>query len=551
MTAIETRSAKQSYLLLIFFFNVAVTSTLVCPHSVYIRVYPQDVFGFLDGIHRIVSGQVPNRDFSTPIGALVYALPALFVRLGANPLLSLAYAQGALLALNFLILVNLLKTRIPGILGLLFAVWTTMLLAARMNLGQAVQLVTFAENYNRCSTVFLSEILIFLIPSQTSERLRAAYDVICLSGLSLALFYTKMTYFAVAVASLALLSLTSRQNLIVVIKATIIFLVIVGAIELKYRLLGGYFGALMMASHVSGAVRGNFFSISNLILGNVPELAVCAIAPLVVLYVEHKLTLKEVIIFVFVVVASILLINQNAQTSVLAVPFTLLFVTLNILQQRTDIGSQQLTSVGFLYLAIGVMFAWYTYPLALNTVISFTRSISRTQPMGAEPVTSRFLIDWKQEDPRLLRDLIKGDGSPFDIFARARASATNIIGMRLSAAEYAISIDDGVRGVRAYCGIDPGILTMDTVNPFPAILSLAPAGEVLFFTGERMIPAHDYPSAEFIFRNASCLMDPKMPLNYSDRELFFTLYGPFIRRQFVIAGETDYWTIYTRINHKR
>src|SRR5689334_3610687 len=79
------------------------------PDLVYIRQNPQDVFGFLDGIHRMALGQVAHRDFSTHLGFLVYALPALFVRFGIDPVLSLAYAQAALLILNFVILVHLLN----------------------------------------------------------------------------------------------------------------------------------------------------------------------------------------------------------------------------------------------------------------------------------------------------------------------------------------------------------------------------------------------------------------------------------------------------------
>src|SRR5918997_648468 len=39
--------------------------------------YVNDLFIFLDGAHRVVSGQVPNRDFHTVLGPLVYWIPGI------------------------------------------------------------------------------------------------------------------------------------------------------------------------------------------------------------------------------------------------------------------------------------------------------------------------------------------------------------------------------------------------------------------------------------------------------------------------------------------
>src|SRR5207237_10470170 len=50
---------------------------LAAPGQTVSARYLNDLMVFLDGGHRIVSGQIPNRDFHTPLGPLVSLLPAV------------------------------------------------------------------------------------------------------------------------------------------------------------------------------------------------------------------------------------------------------------------------------------------------------------------------------------------------------------------------------------------------------------------------------------------------------------------------------------------
>src|SRR5918994_6922835 len=49
---------------------------LALPGQTVTTAYLNDLFIFLDGAHRIASGQVHNRDFHTALGPLVYYIPA-------------------------------------------------------------------------------------------------------------------------------------------------------------------------------------------------------------------------------------------------------------------------------------------------------------------------------------------------------------------------------------------------------------------------------------------------------------------------------------------
>ena len=57
--------------------TLLVAAALVVPGRTFTTVYAQDLFVFLDGAWRMVAGQLPNRDFHTPLGLVAYALPAL------------------------------------------------------------------------------------------------------------------------------------------------------------------------------------------------------------------------------------------------------------------------------------------------------------------------------------------------------------------------------------------------------------------------------------------------------------------------------------------
>ncbi|CAA9306829.1 MAG: FIG00986277: hypothetical protein, partial [uncultured Microvirga sp.] len=55
---------------------VAGALLLALPGETVTTAYLNDLFIFLDGAHRIMAGQVPNRDFHTPLGPLAFYIPA-------------------------------------------------------------------------------------------------------------------------------------------------------------------------------------------------------------------------------------------------------------------------------------------------------------------------------------------------------------------------------------------------------------------------------------------------------------------------------------------
>jgi hypothetical protein len=530
---------------ILFTFVSLLIFMTIFPGSIYIRQYPQDIFGFLDGIHRTVSGQIAHRDFSSVLGIMVYALPALFVRFGVDPVLSLAYAQAVLLILNFVVLFHLLNTRISGLPGLLFGLWTALALAARMNLGEYPQYVTFAMNYDRYCTVFLSEIVLmsFIRPRNANGQ-KIIIEAVLISLLTLIIFYSKITFFMVAVAALLLLSLTSRTNATRMIVAMLLFLIVAVSLEVRYRFHRAYFADLVIAVQSSDSRLFDYKGVLWLTLRNLPELVLCVIVPFIILSRNWVLSSLDGLTFLFVAGASVLLLSQNAQQEVLALPFLLLLIALDIIDRRTERGTRLVVSKGLIYAITIWMWFLYSYPLVVNCTFSFAKSIWGGKPIGTENTLKRFVIDWRNSDPQLTHDIIRGGGSSFDLFDRTRVSATGIPGMFLSEAEYAISLEDGFKAARAGCGESARILTADLMNPFPAVLDLPVGGGMIYLQPNRTFSIKSHLPPDKMFNSITCVMVPKMPIAYPARQLFLSVYDEYLKRSFEMRAETDYWIVY-------
>src|SRR5215208_3218275 len=105
---------------------------LALPGRTVTTAYVNDLFIFLDGAHRVVSGQVPNRDFHTALGPLVYYIPAAGLLLsghfgGAMPLGTALFMVAVAPAMA-----HVLASRLRPAIALPFAAFLLLILAVPM-----------------------------------------------------------------------------------------------------------------------------------------------------------------------------------------------------------------------------------------------------------------------------------------------------------------------------------------------------------------------------------------------------------------------------------
>src|SRR5215217_2878430 len=166
MGAVRMRSTS----LLLLALGAVCALLLAVPGETVTTNYLNDLFLFLDGVHRIAEGQVPNRDFHTALGPLVYYAPALGYWLSGN----LGGAMPVGMALIVIALApaaaHILSSRLRPAIALPLAAFVILIAAVPINLGESIGALSFAMFYNRIGWSALTLLLVlYLRPSKPSR----------------------------------------------------------------------------------------------------------------------------------------------------------------------------------------------------------------------------------------------------------------------------------------------------------------------------------------------------------------------------------------------
>ena len=150
---LELRASTLMFILTIYYLLLIASRVFV--GKIYINTMPQDLLALLDGFYRINSGQIIHRDFSTVLGLFSYALPSVFMSLGAGLIRSLNYSEAVYALVALFIYLYIQSTRLDLVAGFFLGVWIPLALLARMNFGEPFESITEAMQYNRHCDVFL------------------------------------------------------------------------------------------------------------------------------------------------------------------------------------------------------------------------------------------------------------------------------------------------------------------------------------------------------------------------------------------------------------
>ena len=246
---------------------------LAAPGQTVSARYLNDLMMFLDGAHRIVSGQVPHRDFHTPMGAVTNGLPAIGLWLTGSLGAAMPTGVGLLILALAPVMAYVLTSRLRPAFALPMAVYLSLILAAPANLGESPGALSFAMFFNRIGWAALSLLLILFLPPRIGRRVAA--DGICAAVLTLLMLYTKASFGLVAAGFLACLLLdhARRPWAALALAATA---AVTLALEAIWRLPAPAVD-LAQALHASGAVRGGIDNILSSIAGNLLDWAAFAI----------------------------------------------------------------------------------------------------------------------------------------------------------------------------------------------------------------------------------------------------------------------------------
>ena len=170
------RSAPGRVAALVLIMAAVCALLLAVPGQSATAKYVNDLFIFLDGAHRVVSGQVPNRDFHTVLGPLVYWIPGIGLLITGSLGAAMPMGMALLIAAVAPVLAYVFASRLRSGVALPFAAFLLLILAVPMNLGEGFVSLSFGMFYNRVGWVLLAILLVMYLPPRHAIRRRTVLD---------------------------------------------------------------------------------------------------------------------------------------------------------------------------------------------------------------------------------------------------------------------------------------------------------------------------------------------------------------------------------------
>lgn len=226
---------------------------LAASPNVWISDYFYDIFIPLDGAWRAWNGQMPHRDFYTPIGDLYYLGLACAAKLaGMQPKLVI---WNNLLMVPFAVLATLQATRnrLPVSLRALLVI-TIGLLTMSPRSVDTLNNISFLASYNRHSWALMIPLMILTLVPDPTPRRHWKSDAVTIALLVLALCYLKAT-FGLASVPLLCISMLFSETRKTAITAALLIAASLALFTLISPINHGYINDLQRASKVAVAVQ--------------------------------------------------------------------------------------------------------------------------------------------------------------------------------------------------------------------------------------------------------------------------------------------------------
>ncbi len=489
-------------------FDLLCALLLVLPGGTVTTVYVNDLFIFLDGAHRVVAGQVPNRDFHTALGPLVYYVPAAGLLLSGDLAGAMPAAMALFLAALAPAIAYILASRLRPLFAVPFGMFLVLVLAVPTNLGEPVTSLSFAMFYNRIGWGALAALMVLYLPPLAPHPRRALLDGAAAALLVVALVYTKASYGLVAFAFLAFMLLDRGARPWVAVAALATAAAAVAA-ELVWRGSLAHVEDLRLAARVSGT-RGAIEHVGSF-LRHLPDYALFGL--LAGLSLWRTRSPRALLFFAFCAGAGLALQVQNSQ------PWGI--VTLHA---GAAVAAQRLIGPGPAVpaaLAAGVPLVFLA--LLLPTIVHTGLALGLHTVLAVAQPAERFGL------PRFSGIRIGR------VWSEAEVGYSRL---------YLETMQDGARALAALDVPPERVTVADFVSPFSAGLGLRPPrGDSSWLHWGRNFDGDNHVAPERLLGDALVVMEPKRGIN---AEAVWLVYGDFVERHFDMVRETAFWRVHVR-----
>jgi hypothetical protein len=490
---------------------LACALALALPGETVTTAYVNDLFIFLDGAHRIAAGQVPNRDFHTALGPLVFYIPAMGYWLAGHFGGALPVGMALLVLAMAPVLAHVLTSRLAGVIALPFGIFLLLILAMPKNLGEGIGSLSFAMFYNRVGWVALAALLVMHLPARGRRLGQLWLDGFCATFLTVILVYTKVTYGLVALAFLSFVLFDQRQRLWAAsaIAGTVLTAIVV---EFFWRSSSAHLADLMLTGRVSALRRPEDLALA--FLRHLADYVLFGI--LVVFALWRSRRLRDMLFFGFCAGPGLLILNQNSQPWGIITLHAGAAVAAEVILRSlppVEAGRRTLAAGAPLLLLALVL------PTAIHSFLALGLHASLAVARAGEP----FGL------PAFDRVRLARQWSPADD--------------PLTTA-YLDSVRAGARALAALPMQPKQVSVLDFANPFSAGLNLPPPrGDSAWLHWGRNVSAEHFLPPEQLLGDVEVLMIPKWGINHIPlREL----YQSYVADAFEPVVETESWILHLR-----
>lgn len=482
---------------------------LALPGQTITTAYLNDLFIFLDGAHRIASGQVPNRDFHTALGPLSFYVPALGYWISGSMGGAMPAAMAAMTVGLALPMIHILGSRLQPVVAIPYGLFLLLIVAVPTNLGESIASLSFAMFYNRLGWAALSLLLVMYLQPEKQHGRQYLLDALCGALLALAMLYTKVTYGLVALAFLGFMLFDDRQRRWVLWAFGLIVLSAV-LIEAVWQSSLSHLEDLALAGRVSGT-RG-VVDLSLAFLRNLTDYVLLAIFAGLVLWQTRSL--RDLLFFGICAGPGLIIQSQNAQPWGIITLFAGAAVGTEILLR-----SRRLSGHGILAQGAPLLLIAFLLPTSLHCFMA----------LGVHSIAATIRT-----------------GEPFGLprFGELRLTTLWLPGDRTFMTDYLVSIREGAQLLSQLPVKPENVSVLDFANPFTAGLGLPPSrGDYAWLHWGRNINDVHHLPPEHLLGSVDVLMVPKAGINGIPLR---NLYGDYIREAFDPIRYSDLWTVYKR-----
>lgn len=521
MEALTDQRIPVRALLLVVAASCALLLTL--PGQTVTTRYLNDLLLILDGAYRVTWGEVPSRDFHTPLGPLAYYLPAVGYGLSGN----FGGALPAAMALTTLVLLlpmlHVFGSRLHSVIALLFGAFLLLILAAPINLGEGITSLSFAKFYNRIGWVALGILLIMHLHPRRESARQGFLDCLCAAGLTLIMLYTKFTYGIVALSFL-ILTLTDREQRRWSLGSLGLIVIACAAIEAVWQSSLVYLSDLRIALEVGGRLRGTWGQIADHILGNLTDYVLLAL--FAGLALKRRPSLRDTAFYFFCAITGFLIINQNFQAwGIVALHAASAVAAEKWLRAEAEAAS---THVGRMSSGAGIQLLFLA--LVLPTIVHCTASL------GLHMISASMRA---------------GQPLPFNGLERVRLANLWTWGEYETANLYLAGLREGAELLSEADVTGLRIAALDLANPFPMFLNAPPPkGDLPWLQWGRTLNASAFIPAQLLLAQAEVVMEPKSAGDQAQADSALIglkgLYGSYVDEHFEVVRETSHWRMHRR-----